>query len=603
MPGGYMGNMLRVDLAGKKALVEKLDDDLLEKFGGQVGLGARMLYDEVPPEVGGLDSANRLIFMTGVFTGTSVQSPCNFSIITKNPYGVCAFGAAHTHGWWGPRLRGAGFDGIIVQGKAEGPVYLWVHDGECEIRDAGHLWGKLDAFDTEDAIKKEVGQPLASVATIGPAGERLVANSMVQNDKGHVAARCNTGAVMGSKNLKAIAVHGKPSVPAADPEALRSVAKRWREENLSPGNIGSVINSFGTNTTVGHYRETGELPAINYQTTIFPADKLTGQYIRSTYGLKRKPCFGCSIAHCHVITVTEGPHKGFVGEEPDYEQTSHLGSVLGIGDAGTVAWLQDYIDRLGLDANAGGSLVSWAMEAYERGIVTKRDLDGLEMVWGNDKAAAELLRKISYRDGVGGVLALGLKEGPKRLGGEEAVSFSVHFKGEANKAHDLRMQWSGFLGMCVDTAGPRTGAAGLSELVPEGQAQAVRQFKLHKGFIDIIGICYFGMAPMGTILEAYTALTGWPLDISGAFLMAERSINIQRAYNVRNGFKPEMDLDVSPRLLEAQPDGPARGKSIAPYLEQMVREYNQVMEWDWDTGRPSREKLLQLGLEDLVGIM
>lgn len=600
MYGGYLGKLLRVDLSKSEATVEALDDRLLRKYGGQIGIGAKLLYDEVPPGVDGLGPSNRLIFMTGPFTGTRVQTPCNYCIITKNPYGVCAFGVAHSHGFWGPRLRGAGFDGIVIQGRARTPVYLWVHDGKCEVRDARHMWGKLDAFDTEDAVRSEVGEKRASVATIGPAGERLVSNSMVQNDRGHVAARCNTGVVMGSKNLKAVAVHGIPDIPVFDRVAFAGLAKTWRTESLGPTCIGAHVDKFGTNGGVGHYRETGELPALNYQTSIFPADKLTGQYIRGTYLVRRKPCFGCNIAHCAEITVTEGPHKGFVGEEPEYEQVSHLGSVLGIADAGTVAWLADTVDRLGLDANASGTIVSWAMEAYEKGILTRESLNGLELRWGDDKAAAELLRRLAYREGVGDILALGLKEGPRRLVGKDSLAFSVHFKGEANKAHDLRVEWAGFLAMCVNPAGPRNGADGATEYVSEGQAQAVRQFNFLKGFIDIIGVCYFGQVQMSTMIAAYTALTGWPLSAPESALMAERSLNLQRAFDVRHGFKPEMDLDVSPRLLEAPKDGKAKGISIAPYLERMVREFNQVMDWDWDTGRPAKAKLVQLGLEDVA---
>lgn len=600
MHGGYLGKLLRVDLTKGESSVETLDESLLEKFGGQIGVGAKILYDEVPSGVGGLDPSNRLIFMTGPFTGTRVQTPCNFCIITKNPYGVCAFGVAHSHGFWGPRLRGAGFDGIVIHGRAETPVYLWVHEGRCEIRDARQMWGRLDTFDTEDAIRSEVGEKRASVATIGPAGERLVANSMIQNDRGHVAARCNTGVVMGSKNLKAIAVHGIPIIPVSNSVEFAELAKKWRSDSLGPTSIGAHVDKFGTNGGVGHYRETGEMPAKNYQTSIFPVEKLTGQYIRGTYQIKRKPCFGCNIAHCVDITVTEGPHKGFVGEEPEYEQVSHLGSVLGIGDAGTVAWLSDLVDRLGLDANAAGSIVSWAMEAFERGILTRDSLDGLDMRWGDEKAAAELLRRLAYREGVGDVLALGLKEGPRRLGGEDSLSFSVHFKGEANKAHDLRTEWAGFLAMCVNPAGPRNGAGAVTEYVPEGQAQAVRQFNFLKGFIDIIGVCYFGQVQMSTMLAAYSALTGWHLTGAEASLMAERAINLQRAFDVRHGFKPEMDFDVSPRLLEAPKDGKAKGITIAPHLEHMVREFNEVMDWDWNTGRPSRAKLVQLGLDDVA---
>ena len=609
--GGYIGKILRVDLSSKKIMEEKLDENLVKKFGGQNGIGLKMLYDEAPPEVKATDPENRLVFITGPFTGTRVQSPSNFQVISQNPITGCHFAGANSHGFWGPRLKFAGYDGIIVQGVADKPVYLWVHDGECEIRDASRIWGKADTFETDDIIKKEVGQDKASVVAIGPAGENFCASAMIENEHGHIAAKGNIGIVMGSKYLKAIAVYGTGKVPVANPDEFSGLAKKWREESFKTPS-GAAVNALGTAGGIPAIHEAGQLPTKNFTTGVFPEyQRITGRYMRETYEMKRNPCYGCSLAHCHIMTVTEGPYKGFVGEEPEYEDMSNLGSLIGLSDAGAIAWLTDYVDRLGFDGNWAGSIVSWAMEAYERGILTKEALGGLELRWDDEKAAAELLRRVAYREGIGDILALGLKKGPEKIGGEEAVAFAVHFKGEANHAHDSRATWGQLLGLCISGGGPRWESLGVDtkadpdlgyeqptgRYTTEGKAEAARKTQMKKLFIDTLGICWFGSASVDTMVKAYTALTGWPLSIDEALLIGERIANMQRAFNVRHGFKPEMDLDVSPRLLEPPPDGGAKGKTIAPYLEGMVREYNQLMDWDWETGRPSRSKLEQLGLD------
>ena len=447
--GGYIGKLLRVDLSAGTAVPEPLNEAVLRDFIGQLGIGVRMMYDEVPPGVAATDPENRLLFLTGPFTGTRVQAGANFQAISQNPITGCHFAVGNSHGFWGPRLKFAGYDGIIIQGQAAAPVYLWVHDGECEIRDAAHLWGQTDTFEAEDAVQRELGGNKVSVVTIGPAGENGCAAAMIQNEHGHVAAKGNIGTVMGSKRLKAIAVHGTGRVPVADPDRFRRLARKWREDSFKTP-FGIMVNTYGTATGVPVIHEAGQLPAMNFKTGVFPEfEKLSGKHIRETHHLKPNPCWGCSLAHCHTMTVTEGPYKGFVGEEQEYEDLANLGSLIGLADSGAVAWLTERVDRLGFDSNWAGSIVSWAMEAYERGILTKELLGGLELNWGDEKAAAELLRMIASRDGVGDTLALGLKKGPEKIGGADAAAFAAHFKGETNHGHDSRAIMGQFLGLCI----------------------------------------------------------------------------------------------------------------------------------------------------------
>jgi aldehyde:ferredoxin oxidoreductase len=343
---------------------------------------------------------------------------------------------------------------------------------------------------------------------------------------------------------------------------------------------------------------------------------LSGEYIRQNFPLKRNPCYGCSLAHCHTLEVPSGAYAGFEGEEPEYEDFSQLGSNLGISDPGAVVMLTDYIDRLGFDSNWAGATIGFAMEAYERGVLTGDDLDGLDLTWGNAEAAKELIYKVAHREGIGDVLARGLKKAAEAIGGD-APQFAVHFKGEANHAHDSRALWGQFLGLAISGAGPRWEAEGMDLLPdpelgvtapedrfdPKPKPESARKTQMKKLFNDSLGTCMFGSSVgLDLVSEAYTALTGRPMDKEEALRVGERIANVQRAFNIRHGFQPEFDLDVSPRLLEAPPDGGAAGKTIAPYFKDMVFEYNRLMGWDVETGKPHPQTLQRLGLEEMLQI-
>ena len=608
---GYIGRLLRVDLSTRQTWDEPLEESLIDKFVGQVGIGVALMYREVPAHVKAYDPENRVIFMTGPFTGTRVQSPANYEVISLNPITGYTIGVANSHGYWGPYLKFAGYDGIVIQGMADSPVYLWVHDGKAEIRDAGPFWG-LDTFETQLRIQRETHEK-ASVASIGPSGENRCAGAAVVNDFGHVASKGNIGAVMGSKNLKAVAVYGKGTVPIHDRDRFRDLANTWKEKSFqSP--IGYTVNTVGTAGFVPSIHAIGDLPTRNFTTGIFPEfEKLSGEYIRQNFPLKRNPCYGCSLAHCHTMRVTGGAYAGIEGEEPEYEDFSQLGSNLGIGDPGAVVMLTEYIDRLGFDSNWAGATLGFAMEAYGRGVLSQEDVDGLDLSWGNVEEAKELIRKVAYREGIGDVLALGLKNAAVAIGGE-APQFAVHFKGESNHAHDSRALWGQFLGLAISSAGPRWESEGM-DLLPDPELGvneedrfdykvkplSARKSQMKKLFNDSLGTCMFGTAVgLDLISEAYTALTGRQMNPEQALLVGERIANLERAFNVRHGFLPEFDLDVSPRLLEAPPDGGAAGKTLAPYFRDMVFEYNHLMGWDVETGKPYPQTLQRLELSEMV---
>lgn len=611
---GHIGRLLRVDLTRRQTWDETLEDSLIDKFVGQNGIGAALMYREVPGSVKAYDPENRLIFITGPFTGTRVQSPSNYEVITLNPITGYSIAVGNSHGDWGPYLKFAGYDGVVIQGAADAPVYLWIHDGTVEIRDARAFWG-LDTFETQTAIQREMHEK-ASVASIGPSGERRCAGAAVVNDFGHVASKGNSGAVMGAKNLKAIAVFGKGSIAAHDRERFRELAEKWKEKSFQTP-LGATVNAVGTAGFVPTIHELGDLPTKNFTTGVFPEfENLSGEYIRKNFPLKRNPCYGCSLAHCHTLRVPGGAYADFEGEEPEYEDFSQLGSNLGISDPGAVVMLTDYVDRLGFDSNWAGAALSFAMEAYARGVLSRDDLDGLDLSWGNAEAAKELIRKVAHREGIGDVLARGLKTAAEAIG-RDAPQFAVHFKGETNHAHDSRALWGQFLGLAISSGGPRWEALGMDLLPdpelgatapedrfdPKPKPDSARKTQLKKLFQDSLGTCMFGVdVGLDLISEAYTALTGRPMNPEEALLVGERIANVERAFNVRHGFLPEFDLDVSPRLLEAPPDGGAAGRTIAPYFKDMVVEYNHLMGWDMETGKPWPQTLQRLGLESMVQV-
>ena len=606
-----MGTLARIDLSEEKTSTEKLSQDLIDRFMGQLGIGAKLMYDEVPGHVDGFDPENRVIFMTGPFTGTGVQSPANYEVISLNPY-TDNIAVANSHGFWGPRLKKAGFDGVIIQGEASSPKYISIIDDEIDIHDADEYWG-LDTFDTEEAIANEFDQNV-SVSCIGPAGENLVAGSAVENDKGHVASKGNVAAVLGSKNVKAVAVGGTNEIPVAKPEEFNQLGEQWREASFETA-LGSMVDSVGTAGFTGPIHEMGDLPTKNFTTNVFPDyENFTGDYLRNSDAmeLERKPCFGCSLDHVHNCKIQAGDYEGFEGEEPEYEGFSALGSNLDISDPGAVTMLNEEADRLGFDGNHAGTLLGFVMEAYERGMLEEEDL-GFSLEWGDAEGAQKLLQKVAKREDIGDEFAKPLPEAAEAVS-EEATEFMAHIRGEAQHAHDVRALWGMYLGLLISGAGPRWESEGF-DLAPgpnvgieetedrfdaSVKPESARLSQAKKLFIDSTGVCYFGIdgVDFDLITDAYEALTGIEMDDPAT--LGERIANVERAFNLEHGFEPEDSLNVSPRLLETPKDGGAEGKDIEPHLEEMVRKYHQAMEWEWDTGKPRKEKLEALNLSDIA---
>jgi aldehyde:ferredoxin oxidoreductase len=601
----YSGRILRVDLTSGQVSEEHLDAATLRAFVGGTGLGVKILYDEVPTGVGPFDPENRMIFASGPLGGTRAPGSGTYAVVTRGPL-TNLLTATHANGFFGARLRFAGYDAIIVQGVSPTWVYLWIHDGVAELRDASHLVGK-DTFETEDLLKEELGQTRLSVACIGPSGEHLVKYAAVVSDKGHVASTNGPGAVMGSKKLKAIAVYGKMEVPNKDEERTKGLAKEWFE-SAKQSALGSVVHAAGT---VGYYSaaaETGWLPVKNMTTNLFP-EHARFSAIRQVFELKPRPCYACPMAHCHVVKVTEGPYTGFEGEEPEYEDLAAWSSLVGITDPGAAVMLSDLNDRLGLDVKEGGFVVSLAMECYDKGLITNEDTGGLELVWGDPEAVKALLPKIARREGFGNVLAEGVMRAAQEIGGE-APEFAVYTKhGIAPHTHDPRGMWGIMFGQSVSDMGSIEGMVPdllpdpdigyptpIPPFSPEGVPEGLSKGAPKRQFEDTLGVCMFLLgARLEIITDTVSAVTGWDFGPEEALEVGSRIVNLQRAFNLRHGLTPAQDC-ISPRLAQAPVDGPAKGKSIAPWYDQMVRDYYRHMGWDEETSKPLRETLEGLGL-------
>lgn len=614
---GYAGKVLRVNLSDESISEERLDEATLRMYLGGTGLGAKYLYDEVRPKVAWSDRDNRMIFASGPLGGTRMGGTGGFSIVTKGPL---TNGATSTqaNGFFGAFLKFSGFDAIVLQGTARKWVYLYIHDGTAELRGASHLRGK-DTWETESLIKKELGkrEREMSVCSIGPAGENLVKFACIVGDKGHVAAHNGVGAVMASKRLKAIAAaRGKGSITVADSARL-SIEARDMLQHTKNSKWGLENYTWGTLNGVFQLAPTGMLPIKNYTTSIFDIDpakleKFRGEYIRSHFENKPQPCWACQMHHCHSIRITEGPYAGYVGEEPDYEQLSAWGPVTGQTEIDAAIMLANEIDRLGLDNNEAGWVISWVMECYEKGILDKKDTDGLEMTWGNTEAALAMINKIAIRDGFGDLLAEGVMRAAQRIGGE-APNFAIHtMKGNTPRDHDHRAQWFELLDTCVSSTGTiETSLGGMNwdemgltstfdTFSPSEIPIRVAKTKGSMQFQDSLPICVFvARANLSCVCRALSAVTGWDFTLEEAMAVGRRAINILRAFNIYHGLTAGLDLP-SARYGSTPVDGPMKGKSIMPFFEQMKGDYYELMGWERQSGKPLPDTLRSLGLEHVI---
>ena len=611
---GYAGKILRIDLSTGKTVTEELSLDTVKKWVGGVGLGAKYLYEEVPPGVEWSDAENRLIWTTGPLAGTDVAGAATINIMAKGPMTNLA-GSSQANGFFGAYLKFSGYDGIIFKGKSPKLIYVVIKDGKVKIHDAKHLAGK-DVNEMERQIRSDlaVKKREVSIYGIGPAGENLVRHACIMGDEGHAAGHNGLGAVMGSKNLKAVvAYRAKPNFSVLDPGLLKEKAKELIE--YAKTRAGGAYYKWGTGGGFSRIHDSGSLPVKNYTTNIFPEhEKMGGQYLRTHFKIRSKPCYKCGLAHVKDVTVTEGPYAGFVGEEPEYEQLSAWGPQIGNTDLGAVVMLANEVDKLGIDCNEASWVVGWAMECFEKGIFTARETDGLDLSWGNAESVKELLNRIARREGyLGNLLAEGVMRASQTVGGEAADWAIYTHKGAAPRGHDHRgkTRWFELMDTCLSNTGTieATWAGVQPELV---NMEPVKNLFSHeeistfnakyngiRQFDDCVGACRLASPAPKMVLECFNAATGWNWTLEDAFTLGLRIVNQLRMFNVRHGLKKELERP-SVRYGSIPIDGPAKGMNIMEKWDWMVENYYTLMGWNPETGKPLPETLKKLGLEELI---
>ena len=608
---GSTGKVLRVDLSQGRVWDEAIDEATLRKYLGGTGLGMKYLFEEVDPRLDWSDPKNIFFLGSGPLGGTRIPGCASFSVVTK---GAMTNGAtsSQANGNFGAYLKWCGYDGILVQGASSSWKYLYVHDGGAELRDASHLAGK-DTWQTEEVIKEELGykERAMSVFSIGPAGENLVRFAGLFGDKGHAAAHNGTGAVLGSKKLKAFAAaRGTKKLAVVDSERLSELAKKTTETAKAFG--GGNVYNWGTSRAISGAATTGWLPIKNYLTNLFPEYELfVGDRVRSVFETTNYPCYACSSHHYELMKVTEGPYTGYFGKEPEYEQWASWGPQIYQKDPGAAVMLSNEVDKLGMDCNESGWIVGWVMECYEKGALTKKDLDGLEMTWGNAEAALALMKNIAFRRGYGNTLAEGVKRAAEQLGGE-AANWAI-FTGKSNtpRGHDHRGRWVEMIDTCVsDTSTLETQMLIKNKKLwnipdpmdifdPERVVAAEVNSKGSMTISDCLVQCWFtNFNDTEDQTEAINAATGWNMSLEEVMKVGRRVVNMMRVYNLKAGLTPDLERP-SPRYSSQPVDGPNKDKAIGPHWEKMLDRYYQLMGWNRKTGMPLPETLKELGLEHL----
>ena len=613
--GGYAGKFLRVDLTRERLSEVVFDEETLRLYVGGTALGSKILYDEVSPNVDWSDPENRLIVAVGPLNGTSIGGSGSISVVTK---GALTNGATtvQANGFFGAFLKFSRYDGVIIQGAAGRWLSLHIADGVAELRAAGHLLGK-DTYETADLVKAELGKTdlQMSVLSIGPAGEHLVRFAGVFVDKGHSASHNGSGAVMGSKRLKAIAVaRSTGAVNVWDGAKLADVAKRFRAD---PGweEVPDSLTTF--RTTVGGVHDSyksglGTLPIKNYTTNIWdiPEEKLhcySEAYIKEHFDPKPHSCWACSKPHSSIMTIPHGPYKGMVVEEPEYEQLAAWGPLIDNQDVAAAFMLSGVCDRLGFDNNEAGWLVGWVMECYEKGYLTKDALGGLDLGWGNVEAVRQLLFLIAHRQGCGDFLAEGVMRASQKVGGAAAKCAIYTMKGNTPRGHDHRTRWKEMF----DTVTSGTGTLETWMITPPTPelsgpgypAEVATYTAATKGrmiFEDSLVTCVFNtLTNMRLLVAALNAATGWDFTADEGQNVGLRAVHLIRAYNIRCGIGKTQDYP-SERYGSTPVDGPSKGLSVTPVWEQMLETYYKQMGWDVLSGRPLPETLKAFGLEHII---
>ena len=616
---GYMGQILRVDLTNGKVSEEALKEDDCKMFLGGSGLATKYLFDEVSKGTDPLGPDNKLIFMTGPLTGTESPSAGRYCVVTKSPL-TGLWGEGNSGGSWGVYLKNSGFDGIIFEGISPKPVYLVIDDGKVELIDARHLWGK-GVSETYRLIREELGEDF-NVACIGIAGENLVRYAGIFNDVHRPAGRCGVGTVMGSKRLKAVAARGTQEIKIANKDAFSQISKR-NYDLVNESLLKITLETYGTAMVTDLVNVRGGFPTRNWQTGVVPdIDKISGITLESTLLVDRKHCYACPISCGRVSVVKSGPYA-CKGEGPEFETIGAFGAMCALENLEAVTLAHNLCDDYGLDVISTGSTIAFAIECYEKGILTKADTDGLELKFGEADVVLGLIHKIAKREGIGDLLAEGTKRVAAKLN-KGAERFAMNVKGLELPAYDPRA--AKICGLAFATAnrggdhitayveGPAfvdipflcVEDSRIEDWIMENPAEAkvVKDLEDALTVFDCVGTCKFMGMALATEdwVDMIANCVGWEFSVSDFRKAGERVYNLARAFSVRDGLTRADDTLPKRLLEEPLPEGAAQGHMVKK-LDQSLDAYYEFRGWDKRTGKPTPEKLKDLNLDYVIDKM
>ena len=613
MSFGFQKKILRVNLENQKISIEENTDGFYRKYFGGRGLISYFLLRELEPKIDPLSSKNKLIFACGPVTGASVSGAGRHSVGAKSPL-TGGYGESEAGGFWGTELKKAGFDAIIIEGRSEKPVYLWICDDTVEIRNASSLWGK-QILQTQEIIRDQTKSQSIRVASIGPGGEKMVRFASIIHDLRHVAGRGGMGAVMGSKNLKAVAVKGTGKVEAAKPKKLQTLAM-WMVKNVD--RLAHTLHTYGTGAAMDVYEATGNLPVNNFREGVFPnVDSISAQTIKKTFSVGMETCFACAVRCKKIVKVNDGLWKvDPVYGGPEYETLAAFGSNCGIDDLKVVCKANELCQRYSLDTISTGVTISFAMECFEHNLLTLAQTDGIHLSFGNKKAMLKVIELIGQRKGIGDILAEGSKRASKILG-SKTKRFSVQIKGQEVPMHDPRLRRGQGLGYAISPTGadhmhniydtlysqkiPREiEGLGILEPVPIDDLgpKKIRLFHYVSTWNSLdnsLCLCMFTPWSVRQKVAIVNYVTGWKTTAFELMKVSERATNLARLFNIREGFGRKDDVLPS-RLLDPKINGALSTSSInIKDLEHAKDIYYKMAGWN-KKGIPTPEKLMELDI-------
>lgn len=619
--GGYTGKILRINLTDQTAKEAELSLEIAKDFIGGAGFGIKYLYDEVKAGTDPLSPENKLIFAPGPFSGTTIPCASRMAVTAKSPL-TGAVGMALTGGYFPVELKFAGYDALIIEGKAEKPTYVWIKNGKVHFRSAKKVWG-MKTTDCQQIIKNELNDQNVRIACIGPAGENLSKISCIINEL-RAAGRKGLGAVMGSKNLKAIAIRGSGTLTIADKEKLKVARGEFLKAMKESPVTYPHFSKLGTPMVVDHTCAMGIFPGKNFSATgkFAPADKI-GVDVQETRKVGSEHCYECPVGCTQLMMAKTGAYRGILAEGPEFETLYSFGGATGVDNIDAIIAVDRLADELGLDSMSAGVTIGFAMELFEKGILSKEETGGLELNFGNHEAMVTLLRLMAFREGIGDILADGTKAAAEKIG-KGSDKYAMHVKGLELPGYDVRGAKAHGLNYATSyTGADHNRGYAFQEIFGDPIPFEVDRFaaegkgKLTKWNQDVRSVtcdaapmCAFlldqAVAAIATqntasLMEAVTGLKYAPEEVQR---VGERINNLARAFNVREGFT--RDDDTLPERIMTEPlkEGASKGHFISKDdLKQMLDEYYTERGWDIDTGAPRREKLTELGLEYVADAM